>query len=257
MVTPKLFNKADFEKLNGYYYAHRGLFDNGGNAPENSLNAFKRAVEYGYGIELDVQLSRDSQLVIFHDWDLKRVCGAEKKLEHLTLNRLKQYTLFQSDQKIPTLQEALKAIDGKVPVIIELKTRNLTDELCVTVSKLLDQYNGTYCIESFNPCCLKWYRNNKPHVIRGQLSGREVFKKDEGYRFLNCILKNMLFNFMTKPDFIAYDKKGKKALSFRICSKFYGAKTFGWTIRNNDELDDNKIDFDYIIFDSFKPNMIK
>ena len=108
LIAPRMFGRRDRTHFYGYHYAHRGLFDNDSNAPENSLLAFQKAVDAGYGMELDVQLSKDDKLVIFHDASLKRMCGIDGKVWDYTLEELQQMKLANSDQTIPTFEEFLK-----------------------------------------------------------------------------------------------------------------------------------------------------
>ena len=220
-IMPKLKKNPGLDKFMGRHYAHRGLHDNRSKAPENSLEAFRLAVVNGYGIELDVQITKDLVPVVFHDYDLKRTCGVDKKVRDLDYEELCQYKLFESQEKIPSLREALDCIGGRVPIIVELKIPWKPDDTCVAVSKELDGYNGLYCIESFNPFGLGWYKKHYPNIVRGQLSTDFVKEKIEGSRVQYFILKHLLFNFHTKPDFIAYQHKYKKALSFTICRKLY------------------------------------
>lgn len=250
-IMPKIFHKADFSDFNGWFFAHRGLFDNEGHAPENSLAAFSLAVENGYGIELDVQLTKDNIPVVIHDYSLKRVCGVNKKVKDLTLTELKGYQLYNSQECIPTLKEALEVIGGKVPLILEYKNDSFDVTLYEIVSKMLMEYKGTYCIESFNPRCLMWYKKYEPDIIRGQLASNLIKDKESGNVFLYFLLQNLLLNFLGKPDFIAYNFIHKRMLSFMICRNLYKVKTFAWTIRSNEEYESCKEDFDYFIFDHF------
>jgi len=252
-IMPKLKKNPELKKFDGWLYAHRGYHNNKSKAPENSLPAFKLAVENGYGIELDVQLTKDKVPVVFHDYDLKRACGVDKKVAELTYKELKNYKLFKSKETIPTFREVLDCIDGKVPVIVELKIPWEPGETCRAVAKELANYKGLYCIESFNPFGLIWYKKHYPHVVRGQLSTDFIKDKIEGSKMQFFILKHLLFNFLTKPDFIAYHHIYKKDLSFSICRKLYKVKTVAWTIKSQQELDENKDYFDLIIFDKFKP----
>lgn len=252
-IMPKLKENPKIKPFCGLYYAHRGLHDNKSEAPENSLAAFKKAVDNGYGIELDVQITKDMVPVVFHDNDLKRACGVNKKISEIEYKDLAKYRLFKSKEKIPTLREALNCIDGKVPIIIELKIPWNPNNICMAVSKELKNYKGLFCIESFNPFGLGWYKKHFPDVVRGQLSTNFAKEKIEGSRMQYFILKHLLFNFHTKPDFIAYDYKYKKGLSFTICRKLYKIKTAAWTIQSQKDLEDNKEYFDMIIFDSFIP----
>lgn len=254
VIMPKLHRHPNWRELEGWYYAHRGLHNNKSEAPENSLRAFRLAVDQNYGIELDVQLTKDGVPVILHDYTLMRACGREGKVSDLTLQELKAYSLFDSEERIPTLQEALELIDGKVPLIIELKIPWKADRLCKAVSEILEEYKGTYCIESFNPFGLMWYKKHRPMIIRGQLSTDFIKEKVEGSRVQYFILKHLLLNFLTKPDFIAYHHVYKNSLSFTLCRKLYRVKPVAWTIQSQIELENNRNCYELFIFDSFIPD---
>ncbi|NLO10645.1 MAG: glycerophosphodiester phosphodiesterase [Clostridiales bacterium] len=253
-IMPKLKKNPNRIKFEGWYYAHRGIHDNKSQAPENSLEAFRLAVEGGYGIELDVQITKDLVPVVFHDYNLKRACKIDKKVSELNYEELLKYKLFKSQESIPTLREVLECIEGKVPIIVELKIPWKPHNTCIAASEELNAYNGLYCIESFNPFGLGWYKRKYPDILRGQLSTDFVKEKIEGSRMQYFILKHLLFNFHTKPDFIAYQHKYKKELSFIICRKLYKAWSIAWTIKSQDELNDSKDYYDTFIFESFVPN---
>ena len=170
LILPRIRNAADRELI-GVHYAHRGL--HGENVPENSLAAFALARNAGYGIELDVRLSRDRRVMVFHDDTLKRMCGVDRRVEELTCAELQSLRLAGSDQTIPTLDQVLALIGGRVPLLIELKgTGRDESPLCKRVSKLLDDYAGAFAIESFNPMILSWFRNYRPRFARGILVTR-------------------------------------------------------------------------------------
>ncbi len=252
-IMPKLKLNPELKKFDGWFYAHRGFHDNTSNRPENSIPAFLAAVQNQYGIELDVQLTKDQIPVVFHDGNLLRACGVKDKVSELTYQELSTYRLFQSQERIPTFEEVLNVIGGRVPLIIELKIPWHAKPLCKKVSEILRGYQGDYCIESFNPFGLMWYRKNHPKVVRGQLSTDFVKEKIEGSKVQYFILKNLLMNFLTKPDFIAYDHQYVRGLSITICRKLYRIKTVAWTIRSQKELDQNQKVFDWFIFENFKP----
>lgn len=220
MIMPRMLHKPDRSPYLGVLYAHRGLHDNESQAPENSMAAFQKAVDAGYGIELDVQLSKDKVPVVFHDFTLKRICGVEGKVEDYTYEELQKFPLAKSDQRIPKFSEVLKLVDGKVPLIVELKIEGLNTEVCPLADELLRAYQGVYCMESFNPLGVKWYRDHRPEVFRGQLA-EQFLKHKEFNSPLYFVLQNLMFNFLTKPDFIAYNHKHAKALSLRICHRLY------------------------------------
>lgn len=252
MITPRMRKRPDYSALFGWHYAHRGLHDNNSEAPENSMAAFLKAVEAGYGIELDVQLSKDRIPVVFHDEDLKRVCGVEGKVRDYTYQELQQFTLCQSNERIPLLADILKMVDGRVPLIIEIKIHEKASVVCEKADALIREYKGMYCIESFHPFAVKWYKEHRPEVIRGQLSAN--FKKDgkeeDGGMFL---VHYLLTNFLCRPDFIAFDHRHKNSISRLVNKYLFGALSVAWTIRSKEELTQAKKDFDLFIFEGFRP----
>ena len=157
-IMPRMIRRPDTSLFKKVYFAHRGLHDNAGDAPENSMAAFKKAVEAGLGMELDVQVTKDGVPVIFHDFKLERICGAEGKIVNHTYDELQAYTLCQSQERIPKLSELLEMVDGRVPLIVEIKAETADVSCCVIIDKLLHAYRGAYCIESFNPMVLWWFR---------------------------------------------------------------------------------------------------
>ncbi len=252
-IMPKIYNKPDLTPFMGRYYAHRGLHQSKKTSPENSIAAFKLAVDNNYGIELDVQLTKDHVPVVFHDYNLLRTCGVDKKVRDLTFKELQEYNLYKSTQKIPTLKSVLELVDGKVPLIIEYKVEARDTSVCPISNDLLKNYNGTYCIESFNPFVLLWYKKYYPNVMRGQLSSNFLKDKEDGNKVLYFMLQNLLLNFLTKPHFIAYSHTHHNMLSLRICRKLYKTTTFAWTLNSNEELEYSRKHFDFFIFDRFIP----
>ncbi len=252
MIMPRMIHKADKTPFMGVLYAHRGLHDNASDAPENSMAAFRKAVEAGYGIEFDVQLSKDMVPVVFHDFTLKRICGMDGKVYDYTYEELSQFPLCDSKERIPRLEEVLGLIDGHVPLIIEYKIEWQDVQVCRVADEILQNYQGTYCIESFNPLGLLWYRKNRPAVMRGQLADAFYTRKEyKGVLYL--LLQNLLFNFLTKPDFVAYNHKEAKRFSRRLCRNLYRNTAVAWTIKNEEELAKAGKEFDLFIFDSFIP----
>lgn len=253
-IMPRMTHKPDKRPFQGVLYAHRGLHDNKGDAPENSMKAFERAVENNYGIELDVQLSKDKVPVIFHDFTLERVCGQKGKVQDYSYEELRGFSLYGTEEKIPRLEDFLKMVNGRVPLIVELKVEWTDVSVCPLADGLLQDYQGAYCIESFNPLALIWYRKNRDRVMRGQLS--DAFLQEEGPKgLLYFVLEHMLLNCITKPDFIAYNHKYYWTLSRQICKKLYGNLAVAWTIKNQKELDDRRKNFDLFIFEGFVPRI--
>lgn len=223
-ICPRISNKPDVSSFEGRVFAHRGMF--GGQIAENSLEAFAKAVDNGYGIELDVQVSSDGQAVVFHDSSLLRMFGEAKSVSELTAKELSEYG-------IPTLREALEVIDGKVPLIVELKGETKDVSVCPIAAEVLDEYNGEYCIESFNPYLLKWYKECRPDVIRGQLASSFMREGPRAPKYF--LIENLMTNFMTKPDFIAYNHKYPGKLSVVLCRKLYNIPVIAWTVQTAGE----------------------
>lgn len=258
MVCPNLSRKRKklLRPFAETYVAHRGYFDNASNAPENSLAAFRKAADQGFAVEMDVQLTADGKLVVFHDTDLKRMCGSDRVLYECTYEELQQYTLGASKERIPLFSEVKAVIAEKVPMLIEIKGVHQPDVIAAQLDKEMEGYGGIYCIESFRPRALIWYRMNHPEVLRGQLS-TDVFRDKEG-RSLNPIVKfvgtNMLCNFLAKPDFIAYNHRHVGQPAFWLCCWMFPVMRFAWTIRNQRELGRARKYFHVFIFDSFDPH---
>lgn len=255
-IMPRILNRPDLSIFRQKLFAHRGLHDNRTEAPENSMNAFRKAVDAGYGIEFDVQLTKDQIPVVFHDFTLQRMCGVRGRISQHTYEELRKLHLMNTEEKIPSLQEVLELVDGKVPLIIELKIEFLDVSVCRAADRMLRNYSGKYCIESFNPWGLRWYRKHHPGIVRGQLSqifGKHREKSNLHTDFALWTMGNLLFNFLTRPDFIAYDCSDYKAVSRRLCKKLYQNKSVAWTVRSEKQLQKMRKEFDVFIFENFTP----
>ena len=250
LISP---GKKDMESFKKWLYSHRGLHDIEKGIPENTIPAFKKAVEKGYGIELDVHLTLDERAVVFHDDTLINASDTDIQIKDLKYDQLKEYKLFNTDNNIPLFTDVLDTVSGKVPLIVELKTCKDYIRLCEKVSEILSAYEGMYCIESFDPRIVKWFRKNKPGIVRGQLSAN-MFKGSVKISFLTkCIMTFMLLNFLSKPNFIAYAHKDKRNLSFILCRKLFRANTVAWTLESKEDLVNAKDMFDMFIFEKFIP----
>lgn len=251
-ICPRIAGRPDITPLLGRHYAHRGLHDNESDAPENSMPAFRKAVEAGYGIELDVQLTRDRVPVVFHDETLDRVCGVSGKVRDYTFEELQGFALCRSQERIPRFADVLALVDGRVPLIVEIKIHEKASVVCEKADELLRAYNGPYCIESFHPFALLWYKKNRPGVIRGQLSSN-FNTPDKREPFDQALVHNLLLNCLGRPDFIAYDHRHKRAFSRVLCQKLFRPLAVAWTIRSPQELEACKDDFTLFIFEHFCP----
>lgn len=251
-IKPDTSRKKRMDEFAKRYVAHRGLFD--AESPENTLAAFRKAVRAGYGIELDVQLTRDKQAVVFHDCNLKRMTGVDKNLSECDYAELLSYPVGGTKERIPLFADVLREIGGAVPLIVEIKVEDDYYETTKAAAELLDGYEGLYCVESFHPFSLVWYRKNRPDVLRGQLATdlfSEKSKQSFGRKF---VLTHMLLNLSAKPDFIAYDHRYAGNLPFSVCRNLYGAKTAAWTVQDEETLEKCRKKFDVMIFDSFVPS---
>ena len=240
------------EQLKGWNYAHRGLHDD--TRPENSMAAYAAAVDHGFGIELDVHLLKDGSLAVFHDSDLKRITGQEGKLEDLTKEELPRYFLKGTEQTIPLFSDVLQMCGGKIPLIVELKSAGgnhaaLTEAAC----NMLKTYPGVYCMESFDPRCVRWLKQNRPEIIRGQLGETFTKYKSPVPWILKVLLTHQMLNFLTKPDFVAYRFAERKNLSNFLARKLWGLQGVSWTLRNMDEYNTAKGEDLIPIFENFLP----
>ena len=253
LIFPKTNRKDRMRPYEQVYIAHRGLFNNK-DVPENSLTAFKKAVEKGYGIELDVQLTTDDKLVIFHDESLERMTGIKKRLIDCDFNELQQYSLLDTDEKIPLFSEVLKVLRKDTPLVVEIKPEGRCIETAKRTVELLKDYDGLYNMESFNPMVIAFLRRRYPQIIRGQLAYDSL--KDPHNRqnfFIKFITTYLMMNFLSRPDYIAYDCTSTDNLSFRLCSKLFKGECVAWTIKSQKELEEKKEYYQCFIFDSFIP----
>ena len=234
-------------------FAHRGYHDKP-QLPENSLPAFRRAIEHGFGAELDVHLLRDGTLAVFHDSDLSRCTGASGMIEDLTLAELKQLRLEGTQEQIPLFDEVLALFEHTAPLIIELKSAGgnhyaLTKAVC----ERLDTYEGEFCIESFDPFCLLDLKKLRPEICRGQLSMNFIKEPSGLPLYKRVIAGNMLLNFLTRPDFIAYKFEDRRGLSPRLCRGLWGIQEVSWTIRRKEDLFSAERAGSIGIFECFDP----
>ena len=241
-----------WEALRKFYYAHRGLHNE--ERPENSLSAFRAAVEHGYGAELDIHLLRDGNLAVIHDSSLKRTAGVDVAIESLTTEELSDYRLLGTNEPIPTLQQVLEIFQGKTPLIVELKVQgDNCAALCEAACRLLDGYRGDYCIESFDPRAVSWFRKNRPDVIRGQLSENWMGRKHPVPAILRWIMTYHLGNVVSRPDFIAYKFADRRVFGTEICRKFWKLQGVAWTIRTPQDFDTALKEGWLPIFEGFEP----
>ncbi|UCB45844.1 MAG: glycerophosphodiester phosphodiesterase [Spirochaetota bacterium] len=233
--------------------AHRGLHSGDSECPENSLKAFERAMRKGLPFELDVHLLLDGHVCVFHDSNTKRMTGINRSIKELSYRDIKQMPLLESDQKIPLLEEVLSLIQGKVPILVEIKNRGEIGPLESACFKLLSKYRGNYAVVSFNPQTLHWFRKNFPEALRGQLAGE--FKDKTVPMFRKMLLKNLLYNGISKPHFIGYDVKYLPNIKVALHRK-RGIQIIGWTVRSFEELISVRSFCDNIVFEGLDPEVL-
>ena len=239
--------------LQGFAYAHRGLHGNG--VPENSMAAFRASLEKGYGIELDVHLLKDGNLAVIHDSLLNRTTGEAGHVEDLTTEDLKNYRLEGTEETIPEFMDVLTLYNGKAPLIVELKPENgnhaaLTEAAC----KMLDSYKGVYCLESFDPRCVKWLKENRPDLTRGQLTENFLKSRNELQDYLKFALTHNLLNFLGRPDFVAYKFEDRKdSFTTALCRKLWKTQGVTWTVKSKEDYDTAVAEGWIPIFEGFEP----
>ncbi len=237
-------------------YAHRGLFDNDAGRPENSLAAFEFAMQHGFGCELDVQFTKDRQLIVFHDNDLLRTCGVDKNVWELTYAELAACRLFQSEERVPLFREVLDCVAGREPLIVEIKAECLNTawyyELCAATHAMLRDYSGPYCVESFHPLVVRWFYRHARDVVRGQLVNG-MRHNTHLPRLAAFSAAQLLTNALNRPHFIAYNEQDRN-WALRLVQKL-GAMTVLWTVRTPERFETLRATEDALIFDHFVPDL--
>lgn len=244
-----------WQVLGAFRYAHRGYHDKP-TIPENSMAAFRRAIANLYGAELDVHLMADGNLAVIHDASLQRTAGADVQIEDLTAADLAQYRLEGTEERIPLFQDVLELFQNKTPLIVELKPeRGNHAELAAATVALLDQYRVNYCIESFDPRCLLWLKKNRPEIVRGQLA-ENFLRHGDGApqgKLTLWALGNLLLNFLTRPDFIAYRYEDRNCGAVQVCRRLFKVQEINWTITSREEMRDAEHCGNLVIFEQFDP----
>ncbi len=238
--------------LRGWSYAHRGLHDE--TFPENSMGAFRQAAEAGYGMELDVHLLADGQLAVIHDSSLKRTAGVDKKIEELTAAELTAYRLQDTEEAIPLFADVLKMVGGRVPLIVEIKTDgNNASAVTEATCRMLQDYQGLYCVESFDPRSIAYVRKHYPDFVRGQLAHNSLREKSPVPIILRFLLTYQLMNWFVVPDFIAYRYCDRKTFSNFLCRKLWHIQGVSWTLTDMEQYETASAEGWIPIFENFRP----
>lgn len=240
------------EYLWDVHYAHRGLYSNDQSVPENSLAAFAAAAEAGYGMELDITITADGKVVVFHDDMLMRACDVNKDIRDCTWAELRSLRLFGTKEGIPLFGDMLKLVNGRVPLIVELKSTRRYQELCEETAALLDVYSGAYCIESFDPRIVRWFYKHRPGVVRGQLAcGLQSYETTPFFQ--SFLMSSLMTNALGRPHFVAYRHQDARCkLGLWVYNRM-GGKLVAWTVKNDDDTRYLRKCFEVIIFEFFRP----
>lgn len=225
-------HKKRCRKFSGTLFAHRGLHGEG--VPENSAEAFERACQKGYGIELDVQFTKDGRLVVFHDDDAFRMTGERGLLRDKTFEHLRALRLLDSDAIIPTFEETLRLVDARQTLLVEIKTCPNIGALTRATVEALRKYNGPYIVESFNPLCLWHLRRIAPEIVRGQLVCSFSENRTVSGRLLSFALTSLMLNFLARPDFIAYSQNMRSKPAVIIQHRVFKTPAAVWTVTDAD-----------------------
>lgn len=223
--------------------SHRGLHK-GVDTPENSILSFKKAIEKKYAIELDVIITKDKKIVVFHDEDLLRLCSSNKYISNEKYDSLKNFNLYKTSEKIPLFSEVLTLVAGQVPLLIEIKNHGEIGEFEEILAKQLDSYKGDFAICSFNEEVVFWFKQNRPSFLRALTFG-DI--KKFPIKFYEVVFIYRLFR--TKPTFVSLDYKLLDTLIPTIC-KLFRKPLIIWTINSQKKLLKAKLKADNIIFEN-------
>ena len=235
----------------GKYIAHRGLHDIKKGIPENSMKAFEEAIKKGVAIELDVRLSKDGRVVVFHDKTLKRMCGVDTPVFDFTYEQLSAFRLKDTDEKIPLLSQVLKLVNGRVPVVVELKESVGVFDLEKRTYYLLKGYKGKYAVMSFNPISLWFFRVFAPDITRGQLISRFKNKKVRKYIERIICASPLVWKLISKPEFIACDLRCV-SIETAFQAVDIGADFLTWTANSKELIESAKQFSKSVIFEGLE-----
>lgn len=253
-ISPRFARRRDMLHYRHTMFAHRGYHCMEKGIPENSMAAFRAALIRGYGIEIDLHLTRDGRLVVFHDDTLERICGRPDIVENMTYEELKACRLCGTDETIPSFDEVLSLVKGRVPLLIELKIPDSSVHICQETMRQLSHYKGPCLIQSFNTMGIRWFRLHAPHILRGQLSSnltRDPLKEAWLLRFM---VKHLLSNFLGRPDFISYNLNDLPIVNVWILKHIFHVPVAVWTLTTPDMLNKGLQHFDMQIFEKRHEN---
>jgi len=248
-----------FDWLTARPVAHRGYHDRTEGRIENTVTAVTAGVARRFAIEIDLQLTADEEVVVFHDDTVDRLADASGRVNELTLAALRATRLRDCHESIPTLDEILEAVAGRSPLFLELKSPWTGDRrLEKAVARILAGYSGPVAVMSFDPLALREIRRLSPHLPRGLVAGRFVASEEHTvparYRFA---YRHLLAAGVVLPHFIAYDVKGLPASAPLMIRHAFGVPLLTWTVRTEDEREIAARWADQMIFEGFNPDQLR
>lgn len=249
MLAPRMTQRRRMKPFLENYWAHRGLHSMEKGIPENSMAAFKMAVKEGMGIELDVHMTKDRRLVVFHDDTLERVCGKPGQVEEMVYRELEECHLCGTSERIPLFSDVLRYVNGRVPLLIEVKLPSKNTEICVHLTEQLKEYNGPYLVQSFNCLVLGWLKRHRADILRGQLSSDLVKSDKTPHYLLRFCVKYLLSNCYTRPDFISYKLTDTDNISLWLIQHLFLAPVAVWTVRSAQAMAEARMRFNMYIFE--------
>ena len=254
-VKPRVWDKPDVSEIRRYDFARKGAFSPEKKIPENSLAAFQAAVDHGYGITMDVRLTKDGVPVVFHDEHTYRMTGYDKPVRNMTAEEITALHLNGTDETVPTLEQALKAVDCQVPVLIEVKPEGgNTEDLCSAICDVLDSYEGVFAVQAVDPHVLRWFKQERNEYIRGQIVD---YNYSSGYSIANMVWdlfsNSLLMNFLTEPDMLICDASVKYNPSVWLCRVLYRIPSLKRTVRSMEEYEAVKTDGATALFEQIEP----
>lgn len=243
---PKANHPTGDEWLLDTPVAHRGLHTSDKTVPENSMAAFQQAVELNFAIELDVMLSADGEVVVHHDYSLRRMTGVDANVSELTWPEIEKLKLLQSDEGIPKFSDVLNLVNGQVPILIEIKNEGAVGELEGKVLEALDGYEGPYAVQAFNPFVIGYFKEHAPDIPRGILSWS--FRGEDLPWYKKFLLRYLFLYNIGQPQFVSYQFEDMPTwMANRLKEK--DIYLLAWTIRSEQDEQQAAELFDNIIFD--------
>ncbi len=238
--------------------AHRGFHDATSGVIENTLSAVTAATQRNFAIEVDVQLSRDGEAMVYHDGNLARLTGHNALIDDLTVEQLQSLQIKGTSDRIPTLWDTLQVIDGRVPIFIEIKNDDpiRPDEHLVNRTlQVLSVYQGPAAVMSFDPGVVMAVKRLEPKLPRGIIADNTTDLKYYGHLSVRerASRRNLLHWFKTQPDFVAYRIKDLPAPGPAIARAFFNCPIMTWTVRTEQDRRRASTHADQIIFEGFNP----